>query len=62
MIPNRILREVGIKLNTDQTKETTLELDSHAGTSVLGAGALIFLDYDRPVIVEAYDPRLGSAE
>ena len=62
MIQSRILREVGIKLDTDQTKETTLELDSHADTSVLGAGALIFLDYDRPVIVEAYDPRLGSAE
>jgi len=59
---NRSLRRVGIKLDHDQTTETTLDLDSHADTSVLGAGALIFLDYDRPVIVEAYDPRLGSAQ
>ena len=39
-----------------------MELDSHADTSVLGKDALIFLDYNRPVIMEVYDPRLGSAE
>jgi hypothetical protein len=27
---------------------------------VLGCDALIFLDYDRPVIVEGYDPSLGT--
>jgi hypothetical protein len=59
---NRSLREVALKLEADQITETTVELDSHADTSVLGKDALIFLDYDRPVIVEAYDPRLGSAE
>ena len=40
----------------------TLELDSHANTCVLGKDALIFLDYDQPIMVKAYDPRLGSAE
>ncbi len=40
--------------------ETTLELDSHAGTCVLGCDALIFLDYDKPVVVEGYDPFLGT--
>ncbi len=59
---NYSLREVGLKQETDQTTETTLELDSHADTSVLGKDTLIFVDYDRPFIVKAYDPRLGSAE
>jgi hypothetical protein len=58
----RSLREVDLKLETDQTTETTLELDSHADTSILGKDALIFLDYDCPIIVEAYDPRLRSAK
>jgi hypothetical protein len=40
--------------------ETTLELDSHADTCVLGHDALFFLDYDRPVVVEGYDPALGT--
>jgi hypothetical protein len=40
--------------------ETTLELDSHADTCDLGCDALIFLDYDRPIVVEGYDPSLGS--
>ncbi len=38
--------------------ETTLKLDSHADTCVLGRNALIFLDYDRPVVIEGYDPSL----
>ena len=28
--------------------ETTLELDSHANTSVLGNGALVFADFNKP--------------
>ncbi len=59
MTQNRSLQEVGLKLETDQT---TLELDSHANTSALGKDALLFLDYDHPIIMEAYDPRLGSAK
>ncbi len=40
--------------------ETTLELDSHADMCVLGRDALTLLDYDRPVIVEGYDPSLST--
>ncbi len=40
--------------------ETTLELDSHADTCVLGHDALVLLDYIRPVIVKSYDPSLGT--
>ncbi len=40
--------------------ETTLELDSHADTCVLGHGALIYLDYVRPIVVKGYDPSLGT--
>ncbi len=37
-------------------------LDSHAEMCTLGKQAYIFQDYNRLVYVEAYDPRLGSAE
>ena len=37
-------------------KETTLELDSHADTSVLGGGALVVADFNEPVNVQGYDP------
>ncbi len=40
--------------------ETTLELDLHADTCVLGRDSLIFLDYDRPIVVQGYDPSLGT--
>ena len=55
----RTVKHVRYNIN-DLTGETTLELDSHADTCVLGRDALIFLDYDRPVIVEGYDPSLGT--
>ena len=45
---------------TDSVVETTLELDSHADTCVLGRHALITLDYDRPVSVTGYDASLGT--
>ncbi len=32
----------------------------HADTCVLGHDALIFLDYDRPIVVEGYGPSLGT--
>jgi hypothetical protein len=44
----------------DGIHETTLELDSHANTCVLGRDALIILDYNRPVSVVGYDESLGS--
>jgi hypothetical protein len=54
----RIVKDVRYKL--DGIYETTLELDSHANTCVLGPGALITLDYNRPVSVVGYDESLGS--
>ena len=41
-------------------KDTTLELDSHADTSVLGGGALVVADFNEPVNVQGYDPLLGT--
>ena len=41
-------------------KETTLELDSHADTSVLGSGALVVADFNESVNVQGYDPSLGT--
>jgi hypothetical protein len=37
--------------------ETSLELDSHADSTVLGAGTLIIQSYDQPVEVVGYDPQ-----
>ena len=37
------------KLVSNSILETSLELDSHADTTVLGGDALIFQNYDRPV-------------
>jgi len=56
--PRRYITDISSKINS--TGETTLELDSHADTCVLGRDALILLDYDRPVVVEGYDPTLGT--
>ncbi len=56
--PRRYITDLSTTINS--IGETTLELDSHADTCVLGCDALILLDYDRPVIVEGYDPSLGA--
>ncbi len=48
-----------IKSN-NPTYETTLELDSHANTCVLGCHVLITLDHNRPVAVMGYDESLGT--
>ncbi len=53
------VKNVSYKLN-DPHYETTLELDSHADTCVLGRDALIILDYQRPVTVVGYDESLGT--
>jgi hypothetical protein len=45
---------------TDSVVETTLELDSHADTCVLGWHVLIILDFNRPVSVVGYDASLGT--
>ena len=39
---------------------STLELDNHADTCVVGRDALVTHDYMRPVAVQAYDPSLGT--
>ncbi len=56
--PRQYITDLSTKLNSNG--ETTLELDSHADTCVLGRDAFIFLDYDRPVVVEGYDTALGT--
>ncbi len=56
--PKQYIIDLSTKINS--IGETTLELDSHADTCVLARDALILLDYDRPVIVEGYDPSLGT--
>ncbi len=56
--PKRYIIDLSTKINS--IGETTLELDSQADTCVLGRDALIPLDYNRPVIVEGYDPSLGT--
>ncbi len=54
----RIVDDVHSKL--DGIHETTLELDSHANTCVLGHDAMIMLDYNRPVSIVGYDESLVS--
>ncbi len=49
-----------VRYKLDGIYETTFELDSHANTCVLGRGALITLNYNRPVSVLGYDESLGS--
>ncbi len=49
-----------MRYKLDGIYQTTLELDSHANTCVLRHGALIILDYNRPVSVVGYDESLGS--
>jgi hypothetical protein len=54
----RMVKDVGYKLESNC--ETTLELDSHADTCVLGHDALIILDYQQPVSIVGYDESLRS--
>jgi hypothetical protein len=54
----RTVTDLTTKLNPHGM--TTLELDSHADTCVLGRDCLVILDYDRPVQVVGYDPALGE--
>ena len=56
--PTRTVTNLTTKINTHGM--TTLELDSHADTCVLGKDCLVILDYERPVQVVGYDPALGA--
>ena len=49
-------------LGLTASNETTLEIDNHADTCVVGKQALIIYDYERPVSVQAYDPSLGTQQ
>jgi hypothetical protein len=57
--PARLITDLSTKLD-NPNGETTLELDSHADTCVLGWDALIIQDYNRPVEVYGCDQNLGS--
>ena len=57
----RTLTDISSNLD-NQLRETTLELDSHADTCVLGRDALILLNFNRPVTVQGYDPAQGTAK
>jgi hypothetical protein len=46
-------------MSSNNPLETSLEFDSHADMTVLGAGALIIQIYDQPVRVVRYDPQKG---
>ncbi len=46
----------------DPNHETTLELDSHADTCILGCDALVLHDYLQPVSIQGYDPALGTTQ
>jgi hypothetical protein len=54
----RFITDLSTKVNS--IGKTTLEFDSHADTCVLGGDALIFLDYERPIVVKGDDPSLGT--
>ncbi len=47
-------------MSSNNPLETSLELDSHADMTVLGAGTLIMQSCNRPVEVVRYDPQQGS--
>jgi hypothetical protein len=55
----RIVSNVALK-HSNQITETTLKLDLHADTSILGRHALITLDYNIPVAIVGYDKALGT--
>jgi hypothetical protein len=58
--PGRYSTDLTTTTKSNSIGETTLELDSHDDTCVLGCDALIFLDYDRPVVVKGCDPPLST--
>jgi hypothetical protein len=59
--PRRLISDLSSS-KLDPNYETTLELDSHTDTCILGCDALILHDYMRPVRVQRYDPSLGTAQ
>ena len=56
------LRRRVAKIECFNSNETTLEVDSHADTTCLGAGALKLFDFNCPVRVQGYGESLGTRE
>ena len=56
--PTRTVTNLTSKINPHGM--TTLELDSHADTCVLGRDCLVILDYEIPVQVVGYNPALRA--
>jgi hypothetical protein len=46
-------------MSSNNPLESSLELDSHADTTALGAGAVIIQSYNQPIEVVGYDPQQG---
>ena len=53
-------RVANVDAVTRNDKETTLELYSHADTSVLGNGSLVVAYFNKTVNVHGYDPTLDT--
>ena len=51
--------QVRVTYVTSTSKESTLDLDSHTDTCVLGANALGIQYYGHSINVLSYDPSLG---
>ena len=51
-----------VSLLSSNNSEAQLELDSHADTTALGRDTLIIMDYNRPIMVQGFDPALGAIE
>ena len=54
----RLIKSIGFRASDD----TTLEIDNHANTCVVGKHALGIYKYERPVSAQAYDPALGTQQ
>ena len=52
--------QVRVNSITSNSKESMLDMDSHADKYVLGADALVIQYHGRPVNVLSYDPALGD--
>ena len=53
------LRPRAVSRVVSNSKDTPLEIDSHADTTCLGGKALRIYDYECPVNVQGYDSALG---
>ena len=47
-----------MSLHKADDQESTTDLDSHADTCVVGKNALIILDFETPIRVTGYEPKV----